>query len=153
MKTADEVLAEHGIKPPPGKLSDDFYTTCPHCSAGRSPAHREANCLHVKVTKDGVVWFCNHCPWKGGETFKANGRDRGREEFIAVYYYPDDDGVVKARKVRPRSGKPKCFWQHLDHRGEWVKTKGAAPALSLARTARGTGERAPGAHRRGREGR
>jgi AAA domain len=129
MKTADEILCEHGIKPPPGKFSDDFYTTCPHCSASRSPAHREANCLHVKVTKDGVVWFCNHCPWKGGETFKANGRDRGREEFIAVYYYPDDNGVVKARKVRPRSGKPKCFWQHLDRRGEWVKTKGDAPRL------------------------
>src|SRR6266536_3626450 len=129
MKTADEILAEHGIRPPSGKLSDDFYTTCPHCSASRSPAHRQANCLHVNVTKDGVVWFCNHCPWRGGEKFKANGRDRGREEFIAVYYYPDDDGVVKARKVRPRSGKPKCFWQHLDHRGEWVKTKGDAPRL------------------------
>jgi hypothetical protein len=64
MKTADEILCEHGIKPPPGKFSDDFYTTCPHCSASRSPAHREANCLHVKVTKDGVVWFCNHCPWR-----------------------------------------------------------------------------------------
>jgi hypothetical protein len=129
MKTADEILAEHGIKPPPGKFSDDFYTTCPNCSASRSPAHRQAPCLHVNITKDGVVWFCNHCPWRGGETFKANGRDRGGEQFIAVYYYPDDDGVVKARKVRPRSGKPKCFWQHLDHRGEWVKTKGDAPRL------------------------
>jgi hypothetical protein len=129
MKTADEILAEHGIKPRSGKFSDDFYTTCPHCSAARSPAHRKANCLHVKVTKDSVVWFCNHCPWRGGETFKANGRDHDRDEFIAVYYYPDDNGVVKARKVRPRSGKPKCFWQHLDHRGEWVKTKGDAPRL------------------------
>ena len=36
MKTADEILHEHGIAPPsPGKRR--YYTTCPQCSANRSP--------------------------------------------------------------------------------------------------------------------
>ena len=41
MKTADEILHEHGIAPsPPGKHR--YYTTCPQCSANRSRAHQKA---------------------------------------------------------------------------------------------------------------
>ena len=37
MKTADEILHEHGIAaPPPGK--ERYYTICPQCSANRSRA-------------------------------------------------------------------------------------------------------------------
>ena len=79
MKTADEILHEHGIAPPPpGKQR--YYTTCPQCSANRSRAHQKAACLGVTVKGDGVTWGCNHCLWTGGGYYngKINGPAGGR---------------------------------------------------------------------------
>jgi hypothetical protein len=119
MKTADEILHEHGIAPPPpGK--ERFYTVCPQCSARRSRTHQKAACLGVTIKGDGVTWGCNHCLWTGGGYF--NGRINGRNGQPTITYdYTDEHGELLFQKVRAPPGSNQRFWQRRpDGKGGWI---------------------------------
>jgi uncharacterized protein YdaU (DUF1376 family) len=51
-----------------------YYTTCPECSHKRKASHRRLKCLGVTIDREGVMWGCNHCGWKGGGRFHENSR-------------------------------------------------------------------------------
>ena len=103
MKTADEILHEHGIAPPPpGKHR--YYTTCPQCSANRSRAHQKAACLGVTVKGDGVTWGCNHCLWTGGGYYNGKINGPGGEP-ARTYDYLDEQGKLLFQKVRNPPGE------------------------------------------------
>jgi hypothetical protein len=129
MKTADEILREHGIAPPPpGK--ERYYTTCPQCSANRSRAHQRAACLGVTVKGDGVTWGCNHCLWTGGGYY--NGKINGPAgEPARTYDYLDEQGNLLFQKVRNPPGNAQRFWQRRpDGKGGWVNnTQGVRKVL------------------------
>jgi hypothetical protein len=119
MKTADEILHEHGIaSPPAGK--ERFYTTCPQCSARRSQAHQSNKVLGVTILSDGVKWGCNHCLWKGGAYY--NGKINGRDGQPAITYdYTDERGELLFQKVRNPPGSKQRFWQRKpDGKGGWI---------------------------------
>src|SRR3954451_8002695 len=98
MKTADEILHEHGIAPPlPGKHR--YYTICPQCSANRSRAHQKAACLGVTIKGDGVTWGCNHCLWTGGGYYNGKINGPGGEP-ARTYDYLDEEGKLLSQKVR-----------------------------------------------------
>jgi hypothetical protein len=59
MKTAGEILAEHGIRPRRGHA---FATTCPECSTERKK--KRAQCLSVIIDDRGVRANCHHCGWR-----------------------------------------------------------------------------------------
>jgi AAA domain len=118
MRTAAEILDEHGLRPPssaPGR----YTTTCPKCSAGRSKAHQRSACLGITIDAKGVKFGCNHCGWTGGEYYngKANGHDRANP-FVAIYDYTDENGVLLIQVCR----KPdKMFLQRKpDGSGGWT---------------------------------
>jgi hypothetical protein len=135
MKTADEVLAKHGIKLPstaPGR----HYTTCPQCSSTRSSSeHRAAKVLGITIEADGKVRFgCNHCGWTGPE--KGNGgrsNGKGRND-LPTYVYRDAGGVVRFRKVRNLPGRePRFYFPHPDGKSGWAKGAGGADTGILYR--------------------
>ena len=129
MKTADEILHEHGIAPPPpGKQR--YYTTCPQCSANRSPAHQKAACLGVTVKGDGVTWGCNHCLWTGGGYYNGKINGPGGEP-ARTYDYLDEQGDLLFQKVRNPPGNAQRFWQRRpDGKGGWINnTKGVRKVL------------------------
>ena len=86
--TVADILSKHGIKlgnVAPGR----HYTTCPHCSAGRSSSeHRGAKVLGVTIGADGKVhWGCNHCGWTGpekGRGDRSNGKERRRSSRLCL---------------------------------------------------------------------
>ena len=119
MKTAADILHEHGIAPPPGNLQR-YYTTCPQCSARRSRAHQKTPCLGVIVKGDGVTWGCNHCLWKGGGYY--NGKINGSGGTPATTYdYSDEQGNLLSQKVRNPPGNAQRFWQRRpDGHGGWI---------------------------------
>ena len=130
--TVADILSKHGIKlgnVAPGR----HYTTCPHCSAGRSSSeHRGAKVLGVTIGADGKVHFgCNHCGWTGpqkGRGDRSNGKER---DDLPAYVYRDADGVPRFRKVRNLPGREPRFWlERADGRGGWIKgTKGVDTKL------------------------
>ena len=119
MKTADEILHEHGIAPPPpGKQR--YYTTCPQCSAKRSRAHQKAACLGITVKGDGVKWGCNHCLWTGGAYYNGKINGPGGEP-ARTYDYLDEQGKLLFQKVRNPPGNAQRFWQRRpDGKGGWI---------------------------------
>jgi len=124
MKSADEILAEHGIKlesPAPGR----YYAICPRCSHTRSKEHQKAKVLGVTIENDRAHWGCNHCGWTGPERGNGNGRDRDRAGF-ETYDYCDADGTLKFQKVRNPPGSKTRFWMRRpDSHGGWINdTKG-----------------------------
>jgi hypothetical protein len=129
MKTADEILREHGIAPrPPGKQR--YYTTCPQCSARRSRAHQSNKVLGVTVLSDGVKWGCNHCLWSGGAYY--NGKISGHAGQPAITYdYTNERGELLFQKVRNPPGNTQRFWQRQpDGRGGWLNnTRNARKVL------------------------
>ena len=129
MKTADEILHEHGIAPPPpGKHR--YYTTCPQCSANRSRAHQKAACLGVTVKGDGVTWGCNHCLWTGGGYYNGKINGPGGEP-ARTYDYLDEQGKLLSQKVRNPPGSMQRFWQRRpDGKGGWINnTQGVRKVL------------------------
>ena len=129
MKTADEILHEHGIAPPPpGKHR--YYTTCPQCSANRSRAHQKAACLGVTVKGDGVTWGCNHCLWTGGGYYNGKINGPGGEP-ARTYDYLDEQGKLLSQKVRNPPGNMQRFWQRRpDGKGGWINnTQGVRKVL------------------------
>jgi putative DNA primase/helicase len=130
--TVADILSKHGIKlgnVAPGR----HYTTCPHCSAGRSSSeHRGAKVLGITIGADGKVHFgCNHCGWTGpekGRGDRSNGKER---DDLPAYVYRDADGVPRFRKVRNLPGREPRFWlERADGRGGWIKgTKGVDTKL------------------------
>ena len=129
MKTADEILHEHGIAPPPpGKQR--YYTTCPQCSANRSRAHQKAACLGVTVKGDGVTWGCNHCLWTGGGYYNGKINGPGGEP-ARTYDYLDEQGNLLSQKVRNPPGNAQRFWQRRpDGKGGWINnTQGVRKVL------------------------
>src|SRR5262245_6308999 len=119
MKTADEILHEYGIAPPPpGKQR--YYTTCPQCSANRSRAHQKAACLGVSVKDDGVTWGCNHCLWRGGGYYNGKINGPGGEP-ARTYDYLDEQGNLLFQKVRNPPGNAQRIWQRRpDGKGGWI---------------------------------
>jgi putative DNA primase/helicase len=129
MKTADEILHEYGIAPPPpGKQR--YYTTCPQCSANRSRAHQKAACLGVTVKGDGVKWGCNHCLWTGGGYYNGKINGPGGEP-ARTYDYLDEQGNLLSQKVRNPPGSAQRFWQRRpDGKGGWINnTQGVRKVL------------------------
>ena len=129
MKTADEILHEHDIAPPPpGKHR--YYTTCPQCSANRSRAHQKAACLGVTVKGDGVKWGCNHCLWTGGGYYNGKINGPGGEP-TTTYDYRDEQENLLSQKVRNPPGDAQRFWQRRpDGRGGWINnTQGVRKVL------------------------
>jgi hypothetical protein len=119
MKTADEILHEHGIAPPPpGKQR--YYAICPRCSARRSRAHQSNKVLGVTILSDGVKWGCNHCLWTGGVFY--NGKINGPAGDPAITYdYTDENGELLFQKVRNPPGSKQRFWQRRpDEKGGWI---------------------------------
>jgi hypothetical protein len=129
MKTAAEILHEHGIAPSPsGKQR--YYTTCPVCSARRSRAHQKSACLGVTIKDDGVTWGCNHCLWTGGAYY--NGKINGRGGSPAITYdFTDERGELLFQKVRNPPGSGQRFWQRRPNgKGEWINnTQGVRKVL------------------------
>jgi hypothetical protein len=117
MRTAESILAEHGIEPPPpGK--NRYYTVCPQCSASRSRAHQKTPCLGVTVTKDGVRWGCNHCDFRSGGFFNGKGNGRGGDEFVAMYSYTNENDELLFQVCRTAE---KQFPQRRpDGNGGWI---------------------------------
>ena len=126
MKSAAELLRQHGITltdTKPGR----HYTTCPRCSKDRKkPGHKNAECLGVTIDSDGVPWGCNHCGWTGPEKGGGDGKTE-----LPSYIYRDRDGVIRFRKVRNRPGREPRFWlEQPDGKGGWKKgTKGVDTKL------------------------
>jgi hypothetical protein len=84
------------------------YTTCPKCSADRSPEHEGLKVLGVTITGAGAHFGCNHCGWTGRT---------GAENGTVHYDYADEDGVLLFQKVR----QPGKFWQRRpDGNGGWI---------------------------------
>jgi putative DNA primase/helicase len=134
MKTAAEILSEHGLCLPsdaPGR----YYTTCPQCSAKRSKEHRSNKVLGITIDDKGVQWGCNHCAWTGGSYYDArpNGQANGHagSNIVATYDYPDATGVVRFQKVRNPPGREPRFWlRRPDSNGGWITgTKGVDTSL------------------------
>jgi putative DNA primase/helicase len=124
MRTADEILHEHGIRPPsnaPGR----YYTLCPKCSAERSRAHQKFRVLGITIDDKGVQWGCNHCDFKGGGYYngKANGH-AGASQFVAQYPYTDESGTLLFEVCRKAN---KTFPQRAPD-GKW-STKGIRKVL------------------------
>lgn len=81
MKTWEEL----GIYVPTGYAGEEFYTTCPSCSAGRKKPKEK--CLSANLTEG--VFYCHHCGYSG--TLKS-GSDRPvalkRREYKVPAYVP-----------------------------------------------------------------
>ena len=133
MTTAQETLSKHGIRlesTSPGR----YYTTCPKCSHTRSREHQKNKVLGVTIGDDGSVrWGCNHCNWSGPEKGSGKGGNGARQD-LPVHLYRDRDGEIRFRKVRNLPGRePKCWFQHLDDKGRWIKGSGGADTKILYR--------------------
>jgi hypothetical protein len=128
--TATEILRKHGIDEPFGHDGRRFCTTCPQCSNKRTTAaHKNAKVLGVTIEHDHVEWGCNHCGWKGGESYKPNGH---RPNGDNIYYvYQGQDGEAVSRKVRGpiKNGEKTFWWQHPDGNGGWAKGGGSKKVL------------------------
>ncbi len=112
MRTAADILHEHGLRTSstaPGR----YYVTCPKCSAARkTAAHKHAKVLGITIDDEGVHFGCSHCGWKDGGYYNGKASNgRGRDDFAAVHEYGDENGTVIGRKARNWPGKePKCWW-------------------------------------------
>jgi hypothetical protein len=129
MSPAD-LLRQNGINLPsyaPGQ----YDTTCPRCSHDRRKSKLE--CLSVLIDGDGACWNCHHCGWCGPQ--KDDGaRGNGADRELPFHIYRDKDGVIQFRKVRNVPGRePKCWFQHQDDAGHWLKGAGGADTSILYR--------------------
>src|SRR5262245_32659157 len=119
-----ELLEANGIKLEshnPGR----YYSVCPHCSAGRSRAHQNSECLGITIDADGARWGCNHCGWTGPEKGSGNGRDA---KFEAMYDY------IGFQKVRyPKGHEPRFRIRHANGDGGWKWGAGDADTNVLYR--------------------
>ena len=118
MRTAADILREHGLHPPsdaPGR----YYTTCPKCSAERSKPHQRSKVLGITIDGKGVRWGCNHCGWTDGAYFngKANGHAVG-DAIIATYDYVDETNTLLFQVCR-KAGK-KFSQRRPDGKGKWA---------------------------------
>jgi putative DNA primase/helicase len=68
-RSAAALLKNHGIKYIETKKGT-YTTTCPQCEGGY---------LNVKITRDGVAWYCHHCEKGGGEKFEQPDRTASRQ--------------------------------------------------------------------------
>jgi len=115
VRTAAEILDEHGLAPPPAGATR-YYAPCPRCSANRKPAHRKSECLGITITRDGVHFDCSHCGWKGGGYYNGHGQEN--DPIGATYDYQDESGAILFQKVRTTA---KRFWQRQpDDAGDWI---------------------------------
>jgi hypothetical protein len=127
-----ELLAKHGIK-----LADtspgQHYTTCPRCSAKRTPKNRSVTCLGVKIESDErACWHCCHCEWSGPDKGTGGGNSGG-DGFAATYDYCLG-GIVQFQKVRNPPGRKSRFWiRRPDGKGGWIKSAGNADTTILYR--------------------
>ena len=118
MRTAADVLRDHGLRPPsdaPGR----YYTTCPKCSAKRSKPHQKSKVLGITIDSKGVRWGCNHCDWKDSAYF--NGKANGHAEddaIIETYDYVDEADTLLFQVCR-KAGK-QFLQRRPDGRGAWV---------------------------------
>lgn len=55
---------DFGIEIKTGKVTGEYYTTCPKCSDDRKK--KRVKCLSVSLDKQ--AWICHHCGWKGALT-------------------------------------------------------------------------------------
>jgi hypothetical protein len=113
MRTASDVFRELRIFEQTSRRGQ-FYTTCPECSPKRRK--KRARCLSVKVDDQGVQFFCNHCPDRGGAFFdevrfsmkreadarwdEANGRSRRRPRLAEGMRFGRDVAAFGALAVR-----------------------------------------------------
>jgi hypothetical protein len=121
MKTASDILREHGLSAPPSGC-DRYYSTCPKCSAGRTRAHQNTKCLGVSITDKGVKWGCNHCGWTAGGYYNGNGNANGharREVYSAFYDYADEGGNLLFQVCR-RADKASFPQRKPDGKGGWI---------------------------------
>ena len=117
MKTAAEILIEHGIdlkSSAPGR----YYTTCPQCSAMRSKPHRGNKVLGITIDRSGVQWGCNHCEWTGGGYYNGKANGHAHSDFVATYDYFDESGALLFQVCRRAD---KSFPQRRpDGKGGWA---------------------------------
>ena len=117
MKTAAEILIEHGIdlkSSAPGR----YYTTCPQCSAVRSKPHRGNKVLGITINSAGVQWGCNHCAWTGGGYYNGKANGHAHSDFVATYDYFDESGTLLFQVCRRAD---KSFTQRRpDGKGGWA---------------------------------
>src|SRR5215475_11194564 len=101
----EELLKDNGIRLK-GTSSGRYYLTCPQCSASRSRAHQNLECLGITIKGDTVHWGCNHCGWKGpekgatngaGDTRKPNGTANGH------YHKTSSSSSSAPKREEPRS--------------------------------------------------
>jgi hypothetical protein len=69
-RSAADLLKDHGIDHVATKKGT-YTTTCPNCARG--------GYLNVKITRDGVAWYCHHCEKGGGEKFEQPDRTASRQ--------------------------------------------------------------------------
>jgi hypothetical protein len=122
VKSAADILREHGLPPPPAGATR-YYATCPKCSAQRKKCRDR--CLGINVRAEGVNFGCSHCGWTGGGYYNGGGKI---DPIVASYDYIDEGGAVLFQKVRTAA---KRFWQRRpDGNGGWIKnTKGVRKVL------------------------
>jgi 5S rRNA maturation endonuclease (ribonuclease M5) len=114
-RSIDEILTAYGIQRPNFDANGSGYTTCPQCSAQRKAANQRKLVLGVTIKSDGVVWYCNHCSWSGGEFFEPRP---GMARIAATYDYRDEAGTLLFQAVR---FFPKDFRQRRpDGKGCWI---------------------------------
>jgi AAA domain len=100
--TIDDILRQHGLDPPssaPGR----YYVRCPRCSNTRTGSNRNAKCLGITISDDGVRYGCNHCGFTGGGKLngKANGGDH-TNSFAATFDYVDEAGSLLFQVCKTR---------------------------------------------------
>jgi putative DNA primase/helicase len=129
MRTANEILRELGVPPPPpGK--NRYYALCPQCSAKRSTEeHRRAKVLGVTIDRKGVKLGCNHCSFKGGGYFDhgAHGRERKPAEVFGGSERESPETDDRARVERART----IWTQAVDPTGTLVEQYLASRGLQL----------------------
>jgi hypothetical protein len=114
-RTVDEILAQHGIQCRDFGANGSGYTLCPQCSHLRKPANQRKPVLCVSIKQDGVLFFCNHCQWSGGEFFEARP---ATANVVARYDYRCEAGELLFQTVR---FFPKDFRQRRpDGKGGWI---------------------------------
>jgi putative DNA primase/helicase len=105
-KSADDILRHHGIETDGTK--DEFYTLCPRCSENRkTPSHRRAKCLDVKIDEKGVQFYCRHCKWSGGAFYESKTAAR----IVAEYIYKNEQGQPHLKVARTAEKQfPQSHW-------------------------------------------
>jgi hypothetical protein len=112
MTTPQELLRRHGIAYVSTKKGR-YTTACPNCGGGY---------LNVKITREGVVWFCHACKEGGSEKYEHRSRrDEELGPIKAIYPYHDEGGTLLFEVLRFEPlNAPKEFRQRRNaHQEKW----------------------------------